>query len=54
MASNAGVQRLEARREEMNRLRGKAMQLRNRLGRQKRLRGLNERDARGAVLLRDV
>lgn len=33
----------EARHEEMNALRGKVLQLRNRLGRQKRLRGLNER-----------
>ena len=33
----------EARREEINALRGKVLQLRNRLGRQKQLRILNER-----------
>lgn len=32
----------ESRKEEMNALKGKVMQLRNRLGRQKRLRSLNE------------
>ena len=32
----------ESRKEEMNALKGKARQLRNRLGRQKRLRSLNE------------
>lgn len=37
------VKKVEARREELNELRGKVAQLRNRLGRQKRLRSLNER-----------
>jgi len=43
MSSNRSVRKFEAQQEEMNRLKGKAMQLRNRLGRQKRLRSLNER-----------
>lgn len=37
------VRRYEAQQEEINQLKGKVMQLRNRLVRQKRLRGLNER-----------
>ena len=41
MSSN--LRAVEARKEEINVLKGKALQLRNRLGRQKRLRSQNER-----------
>ena len=41
--ASSDLRKFEARREEMNRLKGKVLQLRNRLGRQKRLRSLNER-----------
>ena len=40
---SSDVKKFEAQQEEMNELRGKVMQLRNCLGRQKRLRSLNER-----------
>lgn len=39
----APIKKYELQQEEMNALRGKVLQLRNRLGRQKRLRSLNER-----------
>ena len=44
--ASSDLKKLEARQEEMNRLKGKVLQLRNRLGRQKRLRSLNERSLR--------
>ena len=40
---SANLRTAESRHEEMNILKGKVLQLRNRLGRQKRLRSLNER-----------
>jgi len=40
---SANLRQAEARQEEMNVLKGKVLQLRNKLGRQKRLRSLNER-----------
>ena len=40
---SSDVKLYESQQEEMNQLKGKVMQLRNRLGRQKRLRSLNER-----------